>query len=43
VAPVLVGDDRAPRFLGPAQYPKDRLRLAEVRAVGDVALLRYLP
>jgi 5-amino-6-(5-phosphoribosylamino)uracil reductase len=42
VAPLIIGDDRAPRFLYPADYPGGRLRLAEVRAVGDVALLRYL-
>lgn len=42
VAPIIVGDARAPRFLGPAAYPEGRLRLAEARAVGDVVLLRYL-
>lgn len=46
VAPILVGDAAAPRFLGDAQYPGGphrRMRLAEVTQVGDVAVLRYLP
>ncbi|MFI5838622.1 RibD family protein [Catenuloplanes sp. NPDC051500] len=46
VAPLVVGDADAPRFLNPADYPGGagrRMRLAEVRAVGDVVLLRYLP
>ena len=45
VAPFLVGDPRAPRFVGPAAFPHDaahRMLLAEARPVGDVALLRYL-
>ena len=44
VAPVFVGDPRAPRFVddGPFPFtPSDRARLAEVRQVGDAALLRY--
>lgn len=40
VAPIVVGDDRAPRFLRPADYPGARLRLDSVAAVGDVAVLR---
>ncbi|WP_067469485.1 RibD family protein [Nocardia amamiensis] len=46
VAPILVGDTAAPRFLGDARYPGGphrRMRLAEVTQVGDVAVLRYLP
>ncbi|WP_306363388.1 dihydrofolate reductase family protein [Nocardia sp. CC227C] len=46
VAPILVGDSAAPRFLRSAAYPGGphrRLRLAEVSQVGDIALLRYLP
>lgn len=46
VAPVVVGDESAPRFLNPARYPGGptrRMRLAEARTVGDVVLLRYLP
>ncbi len=46
IAPFFVGDPRAPRFVNPGAYPNGpgrRMTLAEVRAVGDVALLRYLP
>jgi 5-amino-6-(5-phosphoribosylamino)uracil reductase len=39
VAPLLVGDPCAPRFLGATRPGRERL--VEVRAVGDVALLRY--
>jgi 5-amino-6-(5-phosphoribosylamino)uracil reductase len=44
VAPLLVG--AGPRFLTDARYPwppARRMRLAETRAIGDVALLRYYP
>lgn len=44
VAPLFVGDSRAPRFVGDGRFPwnaERRARLAEVRQVGDVALLRY--
>jgi 5-amino-6-(5-phosphoribosylamino)uracil reductase len=37
VAPQLVGDPAAPRFLGPG--PSDRLALVECRPVGDVVVL----
>ena len=46
VAPFFVGRPDAPRFVGPGTFANDlhhRMTLAEVRAVGDVALLRYLP
>ncbi|WP_330184125.1 RibD family protein [Nocardia sp. NBC_01503] len=46
VAPLMVGDPAAPRFLGPADFPggpNHRMRLAEVGRIGDIALLRYLP
>jgi 5-amino-6-(5-phosphoribosylamino)uracil reductase len=43
VAPVLVGDRGGARFLGAGRFPPGRMRLAEVRQVGDVALLRLLP
>ncbi|GAB2574810.1 hypothetical protein GCM10027269_33860 [Kribbella endophytica] len=46
VAPFLVGDRQAPRFVGEALFPQDsshRMNLAEVRQIGDVVLLRYLP
>ncbi len=46
VAPLLVGQAAAPRFVGPADFPGGstrRLRLLEARTVGDVVLLRYAP
>lgn len=45
VAPLFVGDAAAPRFGVPGAYPHGpgrRMRLAEVRPLGDVVLLRYL-
>jgi 5-amino-6-(5-phosphoribosylamino)uracil reductase len=41
VAPLLVGDPRAPRLLGPSGRPPGRARLVDVRQVGDVVVLRY--
>jgi 5-amino-6-(5-phosphoribosylamino)uracil reductase len=44
VAPVFVGDSQARRFVGDGRFPWDagqRARLADVRRIGDVALLRY--
>jgi 5-amino-6-(5-phosphoribosylamino)uracil reductase len=41
VAPLLVGDSRAPRFVGDGAFAEDRAVLAEVRQIGDVVLLRY--
>ncbi|WFE27715.1 dihydrofolate reductase family protein [Solwaraspora sp. WMMD791] len=44
VAPIFVGDSRAPRFVGDGRFPwhaDSRATLAEVRQIGDVALLRY--
>ncbi|MFI9270568.1 RibD family protein [Kitasatospora sp. NPDC052896] len=46
VAPLLVGDPAAPRFVNPADFPGGstrRMRLLEARTVGDVVLLRYAP
>lgn len=46
VAPIVVGDASAPRFLNPASFPGGptrRMHLAEARTIGDVVLLRYLP
>jgi 5-amino-6-(5-phosphoribosylamino)uracil reductase len=46
IAPFFVGDPEAPRFVNPGTFPNDlgnRMTLAEARAIGDVALLRYLP
>jgi 5-amino-6-(5-phosphoribosylamino)uracil reductase len=45
VAPLFVGDPAAPRFVAAGAFPHHtghRMRLAEVRPVGDVVLLRYL-
>ena len=44
VAPLFVGDSRAPRFVGDGDFPwgpQRRAVLAEVRQIGDVVLLRY--
>ena len=44
IAPFFVGDSRATRFVGDGSYPwgpESRARLAEVRQIGDVVLLRY--
>jgi 5-amino-6-(5-phosphoribosylamino)uracil reductase len=44
VAPFFVGDSRATRFVSDGHFPWNpdrRARLAEVRQIGDVVLLRY--
>lgn len=44
VAPLFVGDSRAPRFVGDGHFPwgeHHRAELADVRRIGDVVLLRY--
>jgi riboflavin-specific deaminase-like protein len=41
VAPLVLGEEGAPRMLYPGHYPADRLRLVEVGRVGRMALLRY--
>ena len=44
VAPIFVGDRRAPRFVGDAAFPwtnDRRATLAGVRQLGDVVVLRY--
>ena len=44
IAPVFVGDSRAPRFVGDGAFPwcaGRRATLAGVRQIGDVVLLRY--
>jgi 5-amino-6-(5-phosphoribosylamino)uracil reductase len=46
VAPLLVGQAGARKFLGTADYPGGstaRMRLLEARPIGDVVLLRYAP
>jgi riboflavin biosynthesis pyrimidine reductase/pyrimidine deaminase RibD-like protein len=45
VAPFFVGDARAPRFVGAGDFvhdPARPMRLAEVRRIDDLVLLRYL-
>jgi 5-amino-6-(5-phosphoribosylamino)uracil reductase len=44
VAPLFVGDSRSRRFVGDGRFPWNpdrRAMLAEIRQIGDVALLRY--
>jgi len=44
VAPLFVGDSRAPRFVGDGDFPwrsEHRADLIEARCIGDVVLLRY--
>jgi 5-amino-6-(5-phosphoribosylamino)uracil reductase len=44
VAPFFVGDSSAPRFVSDGRFPwnaEQRAKLAEVRQIGDVVLLRY--
>lgn len=44
-APFFVGQARAPRLVNPAVFPQGphhRMRLVEVRQIGEVVLLRYL-
>ncbi|WP_329121341.1 RibD family protein [Streptomyces sp. NBC_01353] len=46
IAPLLVGQAGAPRFLSPAAYPGGptaRMKLLEARPIDDVVLLRYAP
>ncbi|MEU6285047.1 dihydrofolate reductase family protein [Streptomyces sp. NPDC047028] len=46
IAPLLVGQPEAARFLGPADYPGGstaRMQVLEVRAIDDVVLIRYAP
>lgn len=46
VAPFFVGDSKAPSFVNDATFPQspsNRMALAEVKQIGDVVLLRYLP
>ncbi|MEV5104451.1 dihydrofolate reductase family protein [Streptomyces massasporeus] len=43
LAPLFVGDPRAPRLFGPGGYQGGRLRLLESRQIEDVTLMRYEP
>lgn len=45
IAPFLIGDANAPRFVGSAKFPngpKNPFRLADVERISEVVLLRYL-
>ncbi|MFD3588884.1 dihydrofolate reductase family protein [Streptomyces sp. NPDC058683] len=43
LAPLFVGDPKAPRLFGPGGYQAGRLRLLESRRIEDVVLMRYEP
>lgn len=43
LAPVFVGDAKAPRLFGPGGYQGGRLRLVDSRRIEDVVLMRYEP
>ncbi|MGW0771211.1 dihydrofolate reductase family protein [Streptomyces sp. NPDC002676] len=43
LAPLLVGDPKAPRLFGPGAYQAGRLRLTETRRIEDVVLMHYEP
>ncbi|NUT52143.1 MAG: deaminase [Saccharothrix sp.] len=46
VAPMLIGQAAAPRFVNPAEFPGGparRFHLEDVTKLGDVAVLRYFP
>ncbi|WP_332330027.1 RibD family protein [Streptomyces sp. WMMC1477] len=46
IAPLLVGQPEAARFLGAADYPGGstaRMKVLEVRAIGDIVFVRYAP
>lgn len=43
IAPIVVGQGAAPRFLNEAVFKPGRMGLAEVRQIGDIAFIRYLP
>jgi riboflavin biosynthesis pyrimidine reductase/pyrimidine deaminase RibD-like protein len=43
VAPIFVGDHRAPRFVRDSAFPEPRMVLGDVSKAGDVAVLQYFP
>ncbi len=46
IAPIFVGDSDAPRLVNDGVFPggtTQRMTVAEVRSIGDVVLIRYLP
>lgn len=46
IAPIFVGDSKAPRFVNDGVFPggsAHRMKVAGVESVGDVVVIRYLP
>jgi 5-amino-6-(5-phosphoribosylamino)uracil reductase len=43
IAPIMVGEAKAPRFVDSSNFPAGRMRLVDVQQLGDVAVLRYKP
>ncbi|TCO59211.1 dihydrofolate reductase family protein [Actinocrispum wychmicini] len=43
VAPIFVGDRKAPRFVNDGTFPVGRMVLGDVSRVGDVTVLQYFP
>lgn len=43
IAPIFVGDRRAPRFVNDGTFPGGRMVLGDVSKVGDVVVLQYFP
>ncbi|MGH3907084.1 MAG: RibD family protein [Pseudonocardiaceae bacterium] len=46
IAPILVGDSAAPRFVNFAEFPggiRHRMKVFGIAQVGDIVLIRYLP
>lgn len=43
VAPIFVGDSRAPRFVNDGDFTTDRMVLGDVSRVGDVTVMQFFP
>ncbi|MBP2324743.1 riboflavin biosynthesis pyrimidine reductase/pyrimidine deaminase RibD-like protein [Kibdelosporangium banguiense] len=43
IAPIFVGDSRAPRFVNDGEFAKDRMVLGDISRVGDVTVMRFFP
>lgn len=43
VAPIFVGDSKAPRLVQDGQFSSDRMVLGDIKRVGDVAVLQLFP
>jgi riboflavin biosynthesis pyrimidine reductase/pyrimidine deaminase RibD-like protein len=43
VAPIFVGDSRAPRFVNDGEFTADRMVLGDVSRVGDVTVIQFFP